>query len=87
MVQELEIQNLKCDGCANTIETELLKIDGVTEVLVNEEDSKVRFESNNETLPAVIERLKQLGYPVADAENTIINKATSYVSCIRGRVS
>ena len=56
MVQELEIQNLKCGGCANTIETELLKIDGVTQVLVNEEDSKVRFESNNDTLPTVIER-------------------------------
>lgn len=87
MAQELEIQNLKCGGCANTIETELMKIDGVTNVSVDENESKVRFESNKDVVSPVIERLKQLGYPVADEENTIINKATSYISCVRGRVS
>ena len=86
MVQEYEIQNLKCGGCANTIESELLKIDGVTDVVVDKNESKLRFESNKNVDSHVIERLKQLGYPVADEENTIINKATSYISCMRGRV-
>ena len=87
MTQELEIQNLKCGGCAKTIETELLKIAGVSGISVNDEASRIRFESTEEAVPSVKERLRQLGYPAADAENCLINKATSYVSCMRGRIS
>ncbi len=87
MEQVLEIQNLKCGGCAKTIKTELMNIDGVSEVSVDENESRVQFNSNEETIPTVTEKLKQLGYPVSDEENSILRKATSYVSCMRGRVN
>lgn len=86
MEQELEIQNLKCGGCATTISTELMKIEGISNVVVDENSSIVRFDSNSDSIPTAINRLKQLGYPVSDAENSILSKATSYVSCMRGRV-
>jgi copper chaperone CopZ len=87
MKQELEIQNLKCGGCATTITKELQKIGGISDVSVNEENDTVAFNSVSEDISPVVDRLKQLGYPVAEAENSIFSKATSYVSCVRGRVN
>ena len=39
----LEILNLKCGGCANSIKKGLLAVDGVVDVNVDLETSKVDF--------------------------------------------
>ena len=45
MENTLSIQNLKCGGCANTIITQLSKLDGISEVTVDNETSEVSFNS------------------------------------------
>ena len=42
------LQNLKCDGCANTITNALNKLEGISNVKVEIESHSVTFEYNNE---------------------------------------
>lgn len=84
----LEIQNLKCSGCAHTIITKLSDLKGIQEVVVNNEDNTVTFDYKNEnTLLATQEFLAKLGYPIVGEKNAITTKAKSYVSCAVGRMN
>lgn len=84
----LEIQNLKCGGCANTITTQLSKIEGITDVQVDNELNQVSFGYNSENSnEKVIKKLSDLGYPIAGESNTLPKKAKSFVSCAVGRMS
>jgi copper chaperone len=83
----LEIQNLKCGGCVNTVTKELSKIDGITDIKVNDETSVVKFSSEvTEALDLVKSKLASIGYPVVGDDNSIIDKAKSYVSCAIGKM-
>ncbi len=85
---EVEIQNLKCGGCANSIKNSLTDIEGVSDILVNEETSLVKMKINDEKLISGIhEELNSMGYPVVGDENSFGKKAKSYVSCAIGRIS
>ncbi len=82
------IQNLKCGGCANTVTKNLTEIEGVSNVLVNVEESSVSFEfSSDEKLENVKNTLNRLGYPEDGEANSITAKAKSYVSCAVGKMS
>ena len=84
----LEILNLKCGGCANTIKKGVLAIDGVTEVSINLETSKVTVNSTvDSVLKNVKSKLAAMGYPEVGDANTIIHKAKSFVSCATGRMT
>ncbi len=88
MKRELYIQNLKCSGCANTITKEISKIEDIKELSINEEKSLVSFNAiEDETLKKVVVRLKELGYPVVDEENSLLTQAKSFVSCAVGRMT
>ncbi|MBJ2174314.1 heavy-metal-associated domain-containing protein [Aureibaculum sp. A20] len=83
----IEILNLKCGGCANTIKKGILSVDGVSEVNIDLETSKVSVDSENETvLDSVKAKLSKMGYPEAGDTNTIMHKAKSFVSCATGRM-
>ncbi|WP_417860148.1 heavy-metal-associated domain-containing protein [Winogradskyella sediminis] len=49
MRNTVKIQNLKCGGCANTIVTQLSKLDGISEVSVNNDTDEVSFTTVSET--------------------------------------
>ena len=84
----IEIQNLKCGGCEKTITDNLSKIAGVSDVIVDHETSTVNLEYVSEdSLRKVIEKLSKLGYPVTGEKNDIGKKATSYVSCMIGKIT
>lgn len=84
----LEILNLKCGGCANSIKKGLLAIDGVTDVSVELETSKVTIDSkDNSVLTDVKNKLATMGYPEVGDANTIIHKAKSFVSCATGKLA
>lgn len=84
----LEILNLKCGGCANSIKKGLLAINGVTDVTVDLETSKVTVDTkDNSVLTEVKNKLATMGYPEVGDANTIIHKAKSFVSCATGRMS
>lgn len=83
----LQIQNLKCGGCANTIANHLNKIKGVEILGIETETSMISLELLETTvLQKVKSKLKTLGYPVIDEENGILQKAKSYVSCAVGKL-
>jgi copper chaperone CopZ len=82
------IQNLKCDGCINSIQKKLSALHGIDSVSVNLEESKVSFDYENElNLLDAKETLKIMGYPEVGQENSLGRKAKSYVSCAIGRMS
>jgi copper chaperone CopZ len=84
----LEIQNLKCGGCANTIITKLSDLKGIQEVVVNNYDNTVTIDYENEhMLVETQELLAKLGYPVVGEKNAITTKAKSLVSCAVGRMN
>ena len=87
MITTLEIQNLKCGGCAHTIITKLNNLKGIQNVSVDTEINTVSFEneSKNET-EAATKLLSKLGYPVNGDANSIGKKAKSFVSCAVGRI-
>jgi copper chaperone CopZ len=88
MTTSIIVQNLKCGGCAHTISTKLSELDLVSDVNVNVEESKVSFHYSEEADVTVVkDKLKSLGYPSIDDENTLTSKAKSFVSCATGKLS
>ena len=88
METTIQIQNLKCGGCANTITKNIVVLGGITNVTVNVEESTVTFNYETEAqLVEVKEKLKTLGYPEDGAANSLGSKAKSYVSCAIGKMS
>ena len=88
MNTSLSIQNLKCGGCANTIITQLSKLEGIDGVEVNNDTNQVSFAYLSEkALENAADKLSQLGYPIEGASNSLPKKAKSFVSCAIGRMS
>ncbi|WP_248722364.1 heavy-metal-associated domain-containing protein [Seonamhaeicola sp. ML3] len=88
MKTTLEIQNLKCGGCANTITAKLSEIGLVNDIMVNNEDNTISFSHDNEkTIDIVKSLLNKLGYPEVGDKNALTTKAKSFVSCAIGRMN
>ena len=84
----LEIQNLKCGGCANTITTRLSALNDIDNVIVNNENDTVSFDYKEATdLTEATELLSKLGYPIVGENNPLTKKAKSFVSCAVGRMN
>ena len=84
----IEIENLKCGGCASTIKKRLSKIDGLNSVDVNLDSSEVILDTDNtELLILVKNKLSKLGYPEVGANNSVLKQAKSFVSCAIGRMN
>lgn len=88
MKTTLEIVNLKCGGCANSIKKGISLIEGVNEVSVELETSKVTVDVENETVVDEVKtKLSSMGYPEVGDANTLMHKAKSFVSCATGRMT
>lgn len=84
----IEIQNLKCGGCANTVITKLNTLETINNIEIDVETSKVSFDyTSANDLSLVKHKLVQFGYPPVGLDNTFTSKAKSYVSCAIGKVS
>ena len=87
MTTTFEIQNLKCHGCANTITIKLSSLEGIKDVVVNNETKSVSFFYENDMkLEEAKDLLINIGYPIVGDKNAIITKAKSFVSCAIGRM-
>ena len=90
-MKKIQVVNVKCDWCANTVKTELEKIwiENVN-VLFWENDSvenrTIEFEWN---FNLVKEKLTNLGYPEVWSEeaNSFLKKAKSFISCATGKIN
>ncbi|MGB0896590.1 MAG: heavy-metal-associated domain-containing protein [Flavobacteriaceae bacterium] len=88
MTTTINIQNLKCGGCANTIITKVSAIANVSNVTVNTETDTVEFSYNSEEdIAAVKNKLAAIGYPEVGEKNSLTAKAKSFVSCASGRLN
>jgi copper chaperone CopZ len=93
MKYTLQVENIKCGGCANTISSKLKEIEQVQDVMINVDEQQVVVTTKpgtDEDIRAMLaKRLARLGYPEAGSAeaNSMITKATSFVSCALGKVS
>lgn len=88
MRTQFEIQNLKCEGCANTILDKVRTVEGVDRIEIDMDQALVVFDYQH---PAQVESVRTVlartGYPIAGDANPLLKKAKSFVSCAIGRVS
>lgn len=90
MKTRIAVDNLKCGGCANTIEKGLLSINGVTHVNVNVDEGEVLIDhAGTVNLQDVKHKLKQMGYPesgTTEGIEKLARNVKSYISCAIGRL-
>ena len=87
-MKTIEILNLKCGGCVNTVKKGVLTIDGINKVEVDLENSIVTVPTDDEKIiTQVKEKLAKIGYPEIGSANTTLHKAKSFVSCASGRMT
>nr|VFK21680.1 MAG: copper chaperone [Candidatus Kentron sp. LPFa]VFK66012.1 MAG: copper chaperone [Candidatus Kentron sp. UNK]VFK69090.1 MAG: copper chaperone [Candidatus Kentron sp. UNK] len=89
MQYTIEVDNIKCHGCANTIRKKTMATHGVEEVAVDVETGSVTITSSDDLREPISETLRSLGYPQrgsSEGFGQIKAKATSFVSCAIGRM-
>jgi copper chaperone len=91
METTIKVDNLKCGGCATSVEIGLSSIPGVLDVKVDPEQAEVTIQHTKETeISAVKEKLRKLGYPetgTAEGLEKIALGAKSYMSCAIGKLT
>lgn len=80
---KLQVVNIKCSGCANTI-TKALENLWATTITIDIPTQMVSFEWDEKV---VADKLTSLGYPLANskAAKSLLKKGVSYVSCALGK--
>lgn len=90
MAYQINVENIKCGGCAATIRSKLEAMEGVDKVDVVIDEGTVHVDAADHTREAVAARLHKLGYPesgTAEGIAAATAKAKSFVSCAVGRIS
>ncbi len=85
----IEVENIKCGGCANTITGRLSKLGGVSNVQVDIENGCVTVEAPEQSRMQLVEALLASGYPEKGSVEGIkaaAAKAKSFVSCAIGKI-
>lgn len=80
------VDNIKCDGCVNTIKNSVFKLKGVTSVQVFKELNKVCITGVAIDREEMISKLGSIGYP-EKGHNNLFRKAKSYLSCAAGNLN
>lgn len=84
----IQVENLKCGGCANTIVNGLSTIEGVEDVSVDNKTDTVSYKGDESTRELVKAKLISLGYPEKGSVKGLTSglaTAKSYVSCVIGK--
>lgn len=89
METRIEVENIRCGGCANTISKKLRENDQITSVDVDIENQAVTLQSVGDIREAAVQTLFDLGYPERGSVEGLASlkeKARSVVSCAIGRM-
>lgn len=82
----IEVENIKCGGCATSIKNAIGKFNGVINVDVDLLKEQISIETNEPfDFTPILNKLAQMGYP-QKGNNHLQAKAKSYVSCMIGRL-
>jgi copper chaperone len=87
---QIEIENLKCGGCENSILRGLATMEAISDVTVSREQNLVSFKGVPSIREAVAKKLRSMGYPEKDSLSGLdagLANAKSFVSCAIGRVT
>jgi len=87
----IEVENIRCGGCANSIRKKLIQDTQIESVAVDIEQQTVIIQTEAENIRAKsIQKLVNLGYPEKGSVaglDALKGKAKSVVSCAIGKVS
>lgn len=84
----IQVENLKCGGCANTIKKGLTSLDGIEKVSIDVEKSEILMSMNDVSdVSLALQKLSRMGYPQVGDSNSILKKAKSFVSCAVGKIN
>ncbi|SIT65640.1 copper chaperone [Ectothiorhodosinus mongolicus] len=85
----IEVENIKCGGCAASIRKGLLSVPGVSDVEVNVDEGWVELTGAETVRPDAVAKLLSMGYPETGSVHGLKaagSKAKSFVSCAIGRM-
>lgn len=85
--EQIIVANLKCNGCASTIRKELSKIEGLTDLEIDVEESTIHYAHEGVDKQVVINKLSSLGYPEINDKNGLLTQLKSYGSCMVGKLN
>ncbi|HEY9050016.1 MAG TPA: heavy-metal-associated domain-containing protein [Gammaproteobacteria bacterium] len=89
MAYRFEVENIKCGGCAGTIQKRLLEDSRISQVKVDIEQGIVDIDAREDASNDWRQLLLKLGYPEKGSSEGMAAaaaKAKSFVSCAIGRV-
>jgi copper chaperone len=89
MEHVIEVENIRCGGCANTITHSLEKLEGVSSVSVDIENGRVTVTTDIDDRDRLVTALLKNGYPEkgsAEGLQAAKAKAKSFVSCAIGKL-
>ena len=89
MSYTIEVENIKCGGCASSIQRGLREDPRVKSVQVTVDQGLVEVDADEAVRPELVARLAKLGYPEVDTVEGAARlkaKAKSFVSCAIGRM-
>jgi copper chaperone len=89
MQHVIEVENIRCGGCANTITHSLQKLDAVSSVSVDIETGRVTVTTDVDDRERLVAALLKNGYPEkgsAEGLQAAKAKAKSFVSCAIGKL-
>ena len=91
MIQTLQVQNIKCSGCAHTLREKLEPVFGKVKIDLDKEPRKITLDIEEGQREALAQMLKSLGYPLAGESMGFVEngtaKAKSFVSCAVGKIN
>ncbi|AXH12473.1 heavy-metal-associated domain-containing protein [Halarcobacter bivalviorum] len=89
MKKTVEVHNVKCGGCANTLIKGLEEEFGEVEVNLDVHPRQITLDINDEKMQELKLKLRSLGYPLTTDELSGFEKAAttakSFVSCAVGK--
>ena len=86
----IEVDNIKCSGCASQIVKKLSALAGVSAVKVDVEKGLVTGEKLDEDFAEIKAKLASMGYPETGSQHgleAVGSKAKSFVSCAIGSMT
>ena len=87
---QIHVENIKCGGCEKSIINGLTSIEGLSHIVIDQEQQMVSVVADESLRAAVVSKLKSMGYPehgsVSGLEAGLTN-AKSFVSCAIGSIS
>jgi copper chaperone len=89
MRYSIEVENIKCGGCANIIRNKLSEDHRIEAVEVDIERGRVDIEGDEAARDDLLSALARMGYPETGSVaglKAAASKAKSFVSCAVGRI-